>query len=95
MPYLFREIVFCECGRPALPGGCECRTCYEDFWRRKWREAFRNEAPLGVAEPRRLVNARRRELFAPGTTEEDVERNFVLVGRDGGFSRPIATSRVD
>ena len=62
-------IVFCECGRPALPGSRECRTCYEDALRRTWRDQFRAEASLGTPQPVRMVNARLRSLYAEPDTE--------------------------
>lgn len=74
MPFFFRDMEFCECGRPALPGADECRTCYEDVTRRRWREAFRFEASLDDTEPKKFVKSHRRELFAPATSEEEVER---------------------
>jgi len=79
MPFLFRDIVFCECGRPALADRCECRTCYEDGIRRRWRDEFRIEASLGVPEPVRMVKPKLRGLYAPEPSEEDVERKLVVV----------------
>ena len=73
MPFLFREIVFCKCGRPALAAGGECRTCYEDAFRREWREARRTVNALGVPEPVKMIKPRLRELYAP-ESEEDAER---------------------
>ena len=61
MPFLFREIVFCECGRPALAGSSECRTCYEDAVRREWREERRIVNSLGTPEPVKVSKPRLRE----------------------------------
>jgi len=79
MPFLFREITFCDCGRPALPDSVECRTCYEDAYRRRWRDESRfqdcREAPVPVVlAPLKMIKPRLRELFAPSMTEEDIER---------------------
>ena len=79
MPLLLREIRFCECGRPALLNSVECRTCYEDACRRRWRDESRFQesrgAPLSVVlAPRKIIKPRLRELFAPSMTEEDIER---------------------
>ncbi len=74
MPFLFSEIVFCECGRPALAGSCECRTCYEDGFRRRWRDDYSIEMRPGLPEPVKMIKPRIRPLFAPLATEEDVER---------------------
>lgn len=65
---LFREIVFCLCGRPTMRNSHECRTCYEDAVRREWRAQFRLEASLGAPGPLRIVRPGARELFA--TPEE-------------------------
>jgi hypothetical protein len=78
MPFLFREIVFCECGRPALAGSGECRTCYEDGLRRRWRDEYRIDAAHGAPEPVKFIKPRIRALFAPLATEEDVEREMVI-----------------
>ncbi len=78
MPFLFRDIAFCECGRPALPGSGECRTCYEDALRRKWREESRNVNALGTPEPVKMVKPRLRPLYAP-ETEEDAERELAVI----------------
>ena len=77
MPFLFREIVFCECGRPALAGNYECRTCYEDGFRRRWRDDYRHHIGPGVPEPVKMFKPRIRVLFAPLASEEDVEREMV------------------
>jgi hypothetical protein len=72
MRFLFHEIVFCECGRPALPGSTDCRTCYEDALRRKWRDEFRFDEGRGSPGPVapvavRAINPRARPSYAPGT----------------------------
>jgi hypothetical protein len=94
MPYLFREIVFCECGRPAMVGTAECRTCYEDALRRKWRDERRVDAVVGVPEPIRALNPLLRRLQAP-EPEEDGERDLapppLRKGGQGG-SRGVAYS---
>jgi hypothetical protein len=72
MPFLFREIVFCECGRPAMVGTDECRTCYEDVLRRMWRDERRIDGIVGVPEPIRALNPLLRRLQAP-EPEEDGE----------------------
>ena len=94
MPFLFHEIVFCECGRPALPGSSECRTCYEDALRREWREGWRVESAIGTPEPVRIIKPRLRDLYAP-ETEEEAERAAVLTAgqpryrpRFSGKTRP-------
>jgi hypothetical protein len=78
MPFLFREMIFCECGRPALAGSCECRTCYEDGFRRRWRDDFGLQAGPASPEPVRVVKPRLRGLYSPAATEEDVERAIAL-----------------
>jgi hypothetical protein len=78
MPFLFREIVFCECGRPVLAGSCECRTCYEDGFRRRWRDDYSLEMTPGLPEPVKVITPRIRALFAPLPTEEDAERELVV-----------------
>ncbi len=70
MPFLLRDIVFCECGRPALPDTVECRTCYEDGLRRKWRDEFRFDGGRGSPAPAapvavRAVTPRLRPSYAP------------------------------
>ena len=73
MPFLYREIVFCECGRPALAGGSgECRTCYEDGLRRLWREESRNIVSDEQPVPVRMVPQRLRRLYAPGPAADEV-----------------------
>jgi len=79
MPFLLREIAICECGRPALTGGAECRTCYEDAYRRRWRDELRMHDSLGAPMPAaplaiKMIKPRRRGLYAPALTEEDIER---------------------
>ena len=81
MPFLYREIAFCECGRPALPGGVECRTCYEDACRRRWRDELRMEESRGAPAPVaamtiKTIKPRLRVLYSPSMTEEDVEREM-------------------
>ncbi len=78
MPFLFREIVFCECGRPALAGSSECRTCYEDGLRREWRESWRIESALATPEPVKMIKPRLRASYAP-EPEEDAERELAAV----------------
>jgi hypothetical protein len=80
MPFLLREIAFCECGRPALPGSIECRTCYEDALRRRWREELRvEEGPRAVAPIApmaiKMIKPRLRGLYAPTMSEEDGTRS--------------------
>jgi hypothetical protein len=78
MPFLFREIVFCECGRPALAGGGgECRTCYEDGLRRLWREEFRYGVSEAPQVPVKMIPQRLRVHFAPGMTADELEREDV------------------
>ena len=72
MPFLFREILFCECGRPALNGSRECRTCYEDTLRRLWREDSRHESSVRNPAPLRIMRPEIRRLYA--ISEEDAER---------------------
>ena len=91
MPFLFREIVFCECGRPALVGSAECRTCYEDALRRKWRDERRIDAAVGVPEPVRALNPLLRRLQAPepeeeGEIEPAVSNSFAA--RNGRMTSP-------
>jgi hypothetical protein len=74
MPVLFREMIFCECGRPAMHHSAACRTCYEDGLRRQWREEFRFAAALAAPVPMQMIRPRHRVLFAPLLTEEDAER---------------------
>lgn len=74
MPVLFREIVFCECGRPAMHNSPACRTCYEDGLRRQWREDFRFAEALAAPAPMQMIPPRHRLLFAPMLTEEDAQR---------------------
>jgi hypothetical protein len=74
MPVLFREIVFCECGRPAMHNSPACRTCYEDGFRRQWREDFRQAESLATPVPTQMIQPQRRLLFAPVLTEEDARR---------------------
>lgn len=74
MPVLFREIVFCECGRPAMHNSPACRTCYEDGLRRKWREDYRFAEALAAPVPMQMVRPHHRVLFAPTFTEVDAER---------------------
>ena len=71
MPFLFREMAFCECGRPTLAGSHVCRTCYEDGLRRTWREEFHAQAGDGAPEPMRMIPARLRPLFAPTDDEQE------------------------
>ena len=70
MSFLFREIVFCECGRPAMVGSDECRTCYEDTLRRKWRDERRIDAPVGIPQPIKALNPLLRRLQAPEPEED-------------------------
>jgi hypothetical protein len=70
MPLLFHDIVYCECGRPALPGSVECRTCYEDALRRKWRDEFRFDVVRGAPAPAapfavKAITPRLRPSYAP------------------------------
>ncbi len=51
MPVLFREMIICECGRPAMHNSLACRTCYEDGLRRRWREDFRLAEALAAPVP--------------------------------------------
>jgi hypothetical protein len=74
MPVLFREIVFCECGRPAMHNSPACRTCYEDGLRRQWREDFRQAEALATPVPMQMIRPQHRLLFAPVLTEEDARR---------------------
>ena len=74
MPVLFREIVFCECGRPAMHNSPACRTCYEDGLRRLWREDFRFAAGLASPVTMQMIPPQHRVLFAPLLTEEDAQR---------------------
>jgi len=71
MPFLYREIRFCECGRPAPAEGGECRTCREDALRRKWRDEYRLEASMGTPEPVGMIQPRFRSLFAPEVMTKD------------------------
>ena len=59
MPGSFREIVFCECGRPAMVKSVLCRTCYEDGLRREWREDFRRREVEGQPESVHCVATRK------------------------------------
>lgn len=74
MPVLFRDIVFCECGRPAMHNSPACRTCYEDGLRRKWREDFRQAEALEAPESMQMVRPQYRLLYAPPLTAADAER---------------------
>ncbi len=74
MPFLFREIVICECGRPALHNSLACRTCYEDGLRRQWREDFRQVQALDSPIPMQMIKPRIRREFAPALTVEDAAR---------------------
>jgi hypothetical protein len=74
MPVLFREMIFCECGRPAMHNSPACRTCYEDGLRRQWREDFRLAEALAAPVPTRTIRPPHRLLFAPPLTEEDAQR---------------------
>ena len=74
MPVLFREVIFCECGRPAMHNSPACRTCYEDGLRRRWREDFRLAEALAAPTPKQMIRPPHRLLFAPVLTEVDAAR---------------------
>jgi hypothetical protein len=81
MPFLYSEITFCDCGRPALPDSGECRTCYEDAYRRRWRDESRfqesRQAPVPVVLAQaKMIKPRLRPLYAPAMSEEDLEREM-------------------
>ncbi len=80
MPVLFREFVFCECGRPAMDRSQSCRTCYEDGLRRKWREDLSLFQALGAPVPVRCVGVRELRKMAVWRREEDAERVACGVG---------------
>ena len=88
MLYLFREIVFCECGRPAMVGSAECRTCYEDVLRRKWREERRIDAPVGIPEPIKALNPLLRRLQAPEPEEQGDDELLPSNGAHARNGRP-------
>jgi hypothetical protein len=73
MPFLYRNINFCECGRPALPDSRECRTCYEGALRRRWRddmhlsESGQSTLPVGATSIK-MIRPRLRSSFAPDAT---------------------------
>jgi len=75
MRFLFRDIVYCECGRPAMLNSAECRTCYEDSFRRRWRDEFRCEESRGSPAPVapvavKAITPQLRPSYAPEATEE-------------------------
>jgi len=76
---LFREFTFCECGRPAINGSRECRTCYEDALRRAWREESRHEASLRACAPLTIVRPAIRTLYA--LSDEDAQRETARARR--------------
>ena len=80
MRFLFRDVVFCECGRPAMVGTAECRTCYEDALRRKWRDERRSDGVVGVPEPIKALNPLLRRLQAP-EPEEDYDGELLPSNR--------------
>ena len=84
MSFLFRDIVFCECGRPAMVGSAECRTCYEDALRRKWRDERRIDGIVGVPEPIRALRPLLRRLQAP---EPEADFDGELVESNGAAAR--------
>jgi|GEM_PF-5313082 len=83
MPVLYRDIIFCECGRPAMHHSPACRTCYEDGLRRKWREELRLAEALGAPAPQQMVQPQHRLLFAPVLTEADAARIRASMSRTG------------
>ena len=85
MPVLFREIVICECGRPAMHNSIACRTCYEDGLRRKWREDYRFEEALSAPPTMQAVQPQHRLLYAPKLTEEDALRVRASQSRTDGI----------
>jgi hypothetical protein len=87
----FRQIVFCECGRPAMLNSVICRTCYEDGLRRQWREEFRRreaeEQPQSVrcVATRQYRYARRRPNAAQLESLAGlIERGLELFAVHGG-----------
>jgi len=83
MPVLFRDIVFCECGRPAMHHSLACRTCYEDGLRRKWREDFRLAEALESPVPQQMVQPSHRLLYAPVLTQAEADRIRASMSRTG------------
>jgi hypothetical protein len=79
MPLLFREFVFCECGRPAMHRSESCRTCYEDGLRRKWREELSLFQNTAAPVPLKRVGVRELRKMRVWPREEDAERSSELV----------------
>jgi hypothetical protein len=63
---LYREIVICDCGHPAMLRSTICRTCYEDGFRRRWREASLRFDAGTQPVPRQPLTPRQRICCAPG-----------------------------
>jgi hypothetical protein len=78
MPFLFHEIAICGCGRPALAGSRVCRTCYEDGYRRLWRDETRYETAHGAPPFARAYLPEIREELAPMEPFEELERRRLL-----------------
>ena len=75
MPFLFREIVFCRCSRPAMHKSSVCRTCYEDGLRRLWRDDARSTPCEPPPAPLKRIAPRIRVLMSP----KMVDRQFADV----------------
>ena len=74
MPLLFREFVFCECGRPAMHRSRSCRTCYEDGLRRLWREELSLFQNVAAPVPVKRIGVRELRQLVVWRTEGDAER---------------------
>lgn len=90
MPLLFREFVFCECGRPAMHRSQTCRTCYEDGLRRKWRDQFLASREGTAPVPVRVFNVYELREMAPGDTAQPEHWGHFGTSDAGGQAECLA-----
>jgi hypothetical protein len=61
----YRDLVICKCGRAAMLDSPICRTCYEDGFRRRWREDSLRVDRDGKPVPAIPLTPRQRIYSAP------------------------------